>query len=170
MDLESEIPGLASGRPLGLVAMGRREWVTFESTPRKVAKAAAAWAEAFPQVEWVFLSNLNMNLEGPFRALDPRPANLYIVPPLPYPVWRAALEKAAVVVTDSHGIAAEALERRVGVAALGEIEPHGTATAWGNLHAVVPSTLVSDSTLDFMRSRIESFSASSAPPPPEPTR
>jgi len=161
--LEAEIPGLRDAAPLALVAIYRREWgVTHGNAASRLIHAAGRWAEAAPERDWVISSTLNMRLEGPFRALERRPANLLRVPPLPYPLWRELLGRAELVLTDSPLIADEALQRAIPVLTLGERNPDRAD------HAITPDELNSPA----LRERLDRARARPVPanvPPPIPT-
>lgn len=118
--LELELPGLRPGAPLMLIAVLRRDWGYLDDATTRLARAAARWAAARPDADFLVVSNLNARLEGPMRSLPERPANLLLAPPLPYPVYEAALGRARLVLTDSPLIAAQALERAIPTATLGD--------------------------------------------------
>lgn len=141
--LEAELPGLRPGAPLVIIAVLRRDWGYMDDATSQVAKAAAAWAKARPQTDFLIISNLNARLEGPVRSLPERPANLLLAPPLPYPVYNAALERAALVLTDAPLIVAEAMGRGVAVAMLGDLAPDRAAGA-GYGAALTPGDLASE--------------------------
>lgn len=119
--LTVEIPGLRPAAPLVLIAVLRRDWGTLDDATSRLARAAAAWAHARPESDFLILSNLNARLEAPVRSLAGRPDNLILAPPLPYPVYHEALRQARLLLTDSPLIAAEALARRVPTATFGDL-------------------------------------------------
>jgi hypothetical protein len=115
-----EIEGLRGDAPSALIAVQRREWGIGRDVTTQLGQAAAAWAAARPEIDWLIMSNLNARLEAPVRALEPRPSNLLIVPPLPFPCWRTLSMRSRYVLTDSHGIAAEAMREGVALAVLAD--------------------------------------------------
>jgi len=177
--LEAEIAGLRAGAPLTLIAVLRREWGYLNDTTSLLARAAAAWSAAMPDADWLVLSNLNARLEGPMRSLKARPENLLIAPPLPYPLYHRLLARARLVVTDSPLIAAEALQRGVPVATLGEIPWDAGEAAAGDetlaLHnddfslsaernfPIVPAYLQSETWVSEMRRILDSAPLAEAP-------
>jgi UDP-N-acetylglucosamine 2-epimerase len=143
---EEEIEGLRADAPAALISLQRREWGIQQSVTKSLARAAAGWATAHPELDWLVLSNLNAALEGPLRALDPRPANLLIAPPLPYPLWRALLGQARWVLTDSPRMAAEALAAGVATAVLGDLPP--TAAGGAAARQWMPEDLIGDAAVE----------------------
>ena len=155
--LEEEIPGLrpsGDGRRLALIAVLRRDWGYLDDTTSLLARAAGAWAEALPEVDWVVVSNLNARLEGPMRSLARRPDNLLLTPPLPYPVYRKLIDRARLVVTDGPLIGAEALQRGIEVGSLGDLAPNhasGMTPTFGKNRCLMPADLPSDAWIGQMR-------------------
>lgn len=156
-DLGEEIPGLRPDAPRVVVAVGRREWgIDCDVTPR-VVNAARRWAETWPAVDWVVLSNLNARMEGPLHSIAPRPPNLLSTPPLPYPVWRELLESARLALTDSPLIAAETLEAGVRVATLGGAPEAEATTDAIETPALIPEDLLDPAWLGWMSGVVGAF-------------
>jgi hypothetical protein len=124
-DVAKDAPGTTTliGRrpeaPLALIAVGRMLWGMQGVFDRLVA-AAASWARAIPEADWLVLRTLDPRLEGPLHAMKDRPCNLLSSPPLPYPEWRSLARQARAILTDSPHVAAELADLGCPVVALGE--------------------------------------------------
>lgn len=153
-DLTQEVPGLRGEAPSVLIAVLRREWGTLSKTTSVLARAATRWAAGVPEVDWLVSSNLNMRMEGPLRALKDRPANLLIVPPLPYAVFRSLLARTRVVLTDSALIAGEALRSGKPVAALADEPGDPPGDVSGLVRPLTPEDLDGEATAAWISKKI----------------
>jgi hypothetical protein len=113
--------GLRAECPYVIVHVGRYLWGIQGVLARLVA-SCADWARAAPAADWIVLHSMNARLDGPIQALEHRPENLVVSPPLPYPDYCRLLDGASAVLTDSPHMAAECLDRCIPIAALGETE------------------------------------------------
>nr|AIA14259.1 Unknown Function [uncultured bacterium] len=158
-DLREELPGVRGDAPLALIAVLRREWGMRNDTTSALVRRAAEWARHRPEIDFVFLSNLNARLESPFRSLRERPLNLLIAPPLPYPLYRELLNHAIFMLTDSPLFAADALGTSIPLITLGDT---------AKLNGITPADLSSDLPIDEWLPRKptttnQTFSASALP-------
>ncbi|MGD9612718.1 MAG: non-hydrolyzing UDP-N-acetylglucosamine 2-epimerase [Kiritimatiellia bacterium] len=104
--LPAGLPPPAKGRKLVLVTGHRRE--NFGGGLEQICRALKAAAAARPELDFVYPVHLNPHVKEPvYRLLSGHP-QLFLVPPVEYPVLVALLKRAWLVVTDSGGIQEEA--------------------------------------------------------------
>ena len=96
----------ANARLSILVTCHRRE--NFGEGIVSVCNALKRFANHYPLVDIVFPVHLNPNVQGPVNDLLGDSPNIYLLPPLDYVSFVAALSKCYLVLTDSGGIQEEA--------------------------------------------------------------
>ncbi|MCL5271703.1 MAG: hypothetical protein M1457_14375, partial [bacterium] len=173
--------GIAA-RVIDCYSILRRDWGMTDDTTARLAAALRTWAGATPALDWLVISNLNARLEGPMRSLRGAPSNLHLAPPLPYPIWRSHLNRAALLLTDSPLAAAEALALGCPILALADRESafEGADASPGaarqaiapsppagpNIHPLIPADLTSDTLARFVTGTLAA-GAPSAPAVPQ---
>jgi hypothetical protein len=154
--------GRRAGAPLALLAVARPAWGS-TSLPERLARGAAHWATASPDVDWLFLRSLDARFEGPFQALRARPSNLLSAPPVPYAVYSPWLREARVIVTDSWAIASEGLAMGTPLVCLGEDAPRPVEAGDHRL-SITPEAIEGNELDAFLKGALNRLSSTTSRP------
>ncbi len=100
------LPPPAKGRKWVLVTGHRRE--NFGGGLEQICRALQAAAAARPELDFVYPVHLNPHVKEPVHRLLGGHPQIFLLPPVEYPVLVALLKRAWLVVTDSGGIQEEA--------------------------------------------------------------
>lgn len=161
LDDDPSLAALRPDAPRGVVYIKRREH--HANGLRPVCQALAQAAQRFPHTDFLVFYSLQSHVCDALRSLLPQAPNIHLALPLPHPAFVRELARARLVMTDSAGIATEALYLRRPVVIAGRysatrrLEPLARELA-ATLH-------IADMQADDLIAGIEAILAQDAPAP-----
>lgn len=121
-------------RPLVLITGHRRE--NFGPGLERICSAICRLATAYPEVAYLYPVHLNPRVRQTVETLLSQQANVYLVPPVPYPEFVWLMKRASVILTDSGGVQEEAPSLGKPVVVMRESTERPEGVAYGTARLV----------------------------------